>query len=57
MIIIDYGEEVGIELKISVGAPVEYKKDFIVEFVWKSTSFDRLVSFISIVFVVIFDET
>lgn len=31
----------GIELKISVGAPIEFKKDFIVEFVWKSTSFDR----------------
>lgn len=40
----DYGEEVGIELKISAGAPVEYRKDFIVEFVWKSTSFDRMQS-------------
>jgi regulator of nonsense transcripts 1 len=38
----DYGEEVGIELKISAGAPVEHKKDFLVEFVWKSTSFDRM---------------
>ena len=40
----DYGEEVGIELKIGAGAPVEHKKDFIVEFVWKSTSFDRMQS-------------
>lgn len=40
----DYGEEVGIELKIGAGAPIEHKKDFIVEFVWKSTSFDRMQS-------------
>jgi regulator of nonsense transcripts 1 len=38
---LDYGEEVGIELKISSGAPVEYSSNFVVEFVWKSTSFDR----------------
>jgi regulator of nonsense transcripts 1 len=38
---LDYGEEVGIELKIGAGAPIEHKKDFLVEFVWKSTSFDR----------------
>ena len=38
---LDYGEEVGIELKISSGAPVEYSSNFAVEFVWKSTSFDR----------------
>ena len=37
----DYGEEVGIELKISQGAPIEYSANFVVEFVWKSTSFDR----------------
>ena len=35
----NYGEEVGIELKIGTGAPTEYSKDFVVEFVWKSTSF------------------
>jgi regulator of nonsense transcripts 1 len=39
--LLDYGEEVGIELKIGAGAPIENTKDFIVEFVWKSTSFDR----------------
>lgn len=38
---LDYGEEVGIELKISSGAPIEYSANFVVEFVWKSTSFDR----------------
>ena len=38
---VDYGEEVGIELKISQGAPVEFSANFVVEFVWKSTSFDR----------------
>lgn len=41
--IIDYGEEVGIELKASQGAPIEYSTNFVVEFVWKSTSFDRFV--------------
>ncbi|CAF1555143.1 unnamed protein product [Adineta steineri] len=38
----NYGEEVGIELKISSGAPVEFSANFVVEFVWKSTSFDRM---------------
>ena len=37
----EHGDEVGIELKIGAGAPTEHRKDFIVEFVWKSTSFDR----------------
>ncbi|CAF1092391.1 unnamed protein product [Rotaria sordida] len=38
----NYGEEIGIELKISQGAPIEYSTNFAVEFVWKSTSFDRM---------------
>lgn len=38
---LDYGEEVGIELKSSQNAPIEYSSNFVVEFVWKSTSFDR----------------
>ncbi|CAF1360836.1 unnamed protein product [Rotaria magnacalcarata] len=38
----NYGEEVGIELKISQGAPIDYSSNFVVEFVWKSTSFDRM---------------
>jgi regulator of nonsense transcripts 1 len=35
------GEEVGIELKNSNGAPTECSTNFVVDFVWKSTSFDR----------------
>jgi len=40
----NYGEEVGIELKSSQNAPIEYSSNFVVEFVWKSTSFDRMQS-------------
>jgi regulator of nonsense transcripts 1 len=38
---LDYGEEIGTELRISQGAPIEFSTNFVVEFVWKSTSFDR----------------
>lgn len=37
-------EEVGIELKSNAGVPSQNTKDFVVEFVWKSTSFDRMQS-------------
>jgi hypothetical protein len=37
----DYGDEIAIELRSSVGAPVEIPHNFQVDFVWKSTSFDR----------------
>lgn len=37
----NYGEEVGLELKNSTGAPTECSTNFVVDFVWKSTSFDR----------------
>lgn len=37
----DFGEEVGIELRSNLGAPVECTHNFVVDFVWKSTSFDR----------------
>lgn len=37
----DYGDEIAIELRSSVGAPVEVTHNFQVDFVWKSTSFDR----------------
>ncbi|KAK4019881.1 regulator of nonsense transcripts 1 [Daphnia magna] len=40
----NYGEEVGIELKNSNGAPTECSTNFVVDFVWKSTSFDRMQS-------------
>ncbi|KAG1666725.1 Regulator of nonsense transcripts 1 [Nymphon striatum] len=38
----NYGEEVGIELKNGVGCPIECQNNFVVDFVWKSTSFDRM---------------
>ncbi|KAK2498913.1 hypothetical protein MC885_006547 [Smutsia gigantea] len=40
----DYGDEIAIELRSSVGAPVEVTHNFQVDFVWKSTSFDRMQS-------------
>lgn len=42
----NYGEEIGIELKLrsSHNAPTECENNFIVEFVWKSTSFDRMLA-------------
>uniref|UniRef100_A0A6I8P132 Regulator of nonsense transcripts 1 n=1 Tax=Ornithorhynchus anatinus TaxID=9258 RepID=A0A6I8P132_ORNAN len=39
----NYGDEIAIELRSSVGAPVEVTHNFQVDFVWKSTSFDRPV--------------
>ncbi|XP_070541842.1 regulator of nonsense transcripts 1-like [Ptychodera flava] len=38
----NYGDEVGIELKSNAGAPLECTHNFVVDFVWKSTSFDRM---------------
>ncbi|XP_048583576.1 regulator of nonsense transcripts 1 [Nematostella vectensis] len=38
----NFGEEVGIELRSNVGAPTECTHNFVVDFVWKSTSFDRM---------------
>ena len=35
-------EEVGLELKGGAGAPVEHTTGFSVDFLWKSTSFDRM---------------
>ncbi|EGI69714.1 Putative regulator of nonsense transcripts 1 [Acromyrmex echinatior] len=40
----NYGEEVGIELKNNSGAPTECISNFVVDFIWKSTSFDRMQS-------------
>ena len=37
----NYGDEVGIELKSSAGVPTDCTSNYIVDFVWKSTSFDR----------------
>ncbi|KAG5892657.1 hypothetical protein JTB14_025451 [Gonioctena quinquepunctata] len=38
----NYGEDIGIELKNSAGAPSECSSNFVVDFIWKSTSFDRM---------------
>ncbi|RZF35807.1 hypothetical protein LSTR_LSTR006265, partial [Laodelphax striatellus] len=38
----NFGEEVGIELKSSSGAPTQCTSHFVVDFIWKSTSFDRM---------------
>ncbi|GLH13682.1 Regulator of nonsense transcripts 1 homolog, partial [Gryllus bimaculatus] len=38
----NFGEEVGIELKNNSGAPTECVSHFVVDFIWKSTSFDRM---------------
>lgn len=37
----NYGEDIGIELKNGAGAPSECSSNFVVDFIWKSTSFDR----------------
>ena len=36
------GDEVGIELKSNGGAPTHCTANFVIDFVWKSTSFDRM---------------
>lgn len=38
----NFGEDIGIELKNSLGAPTECSSNFVVDFIWKSTSFDRM---------------
>lgn len=38
----NYSEEVGIEMKSNLNVPTEKHSGFVVEFVWKSTSFDRM---------------
>lgn len=42
----NFGEEIGIELKLRSShlAPTECLSNFAVEFVWKSTSFDRMLA-------------
>lgn len=39
----NYGEDIGIELKNGNGAPTDCSSNFVVDFIWKSTSFDRYV--------------
>ncbi|CAG2210101.1 Putative regulator of nonsense transcripts 1,ATP-dependent helicase upf1,Regulator of nonsense transcripts 1,ATP-dependent helicase NAM7,Regulator of nonsense transcripts 1 homolog [Mytilus edulis] len=38
----DHSDEVAIELKSNAGVPTECTHNFVVDFVWKSTSFDRM---------------
>ncbi|XP_071965805.1 regulator of nonsense transcripts 1-like [Antedon mediterranea] len=38
----NFNEEVGIELKSNAGAPHDITSPYVVDFVWKSTSFDRM---------------
>lgn len=38
----NYGDEVGLELKNGHGAPTHCKEKFAIDFVWKSTTFDRI---------------
>lgn len=37
----NYSDEVGIEMKTNAGVPMDCTQNFVVDFVWKSTSFDR----------------
>lgn len=37
----DHSDEIAIELKSNAGVPAECTHNFVVDFVWKSTSFDR----------------
>lgn len=37
----NYGDDIGLELKSGAGAPLDCTSNFVVDFIWKSTSFDR----------------
>ena len=38
----NFGEDIGIELKSNQGAPTTCTSNFVIDYVWKSTSFDRM---------------
>lgn len=38
----NYGDDVGLELKNSLNAPIDCTANFMVDFIWKGTSFDRM---------------
>lgn len=42
MMFLDFGEEVGIELRSNLGVLVECIYNFVVDFVWKLIFFDRM---------------
>ncbi|XP_055910009.1 regulator of nonsense transcripts 1 homolog [Eupeodes corollae] len=39
----NYGEDIGLELKNNSGAPIKFTSSFAVDFIWKCTSFDRML--------------
>ncbi len=39
---LDVSDEIGLELRRSEGVPVEVTHNYTADFVWKSTSFDRM---------------
>lgn len=39
---LDVSDEIGLELRKTEGVPVEVTHNFVADFVWKSTSFDRM---------------
>ena len=41
-ILIDVSDEIGLELRRSEGVPVDVTHNYTADFVWKSTSFDRM---------------
>ena len=43
----NFGEEVGIELRPNSNSPMDCTSNFVVDFIWKSTSFDRFVPMIT----------
>ncbi|TRY66918.1 hypothetical protein TCAL_04359 [Tigriopus californicus] len=38
----NFGDEVGIEMKSNAGIPSDCTNNFVIDFVWKATSFDRM---------------
>ena len=40
--ILDVSDEIGLELRRSEGVPIDLSHNFTADFVWKSTSFDRM---------------
>lgn len=38
----NYGEDVGLEMKHSSNPPTKCSSNFVVDFIWKGTSFDRM---------------
>lgn len=42
ILVTDVSDEIALELRKSEGAPTDVTHNFIVDFVWKSTSFDRM---------------